>query len=402
MKKEIHNAILLIAAAGRGRRMGGEMNKVYLPLAGRPVLAHTLQVFLEMNFFRQVVVVVAPREKDLFRKQVLVPFFPDEKRIVLLEGGSKRQHSVLNGLEYLHRNNPSGDFLICIHDGARPLVSRALVQNVLQEALLTGAAVAGVPLKDTVKEVDGNSIVLHTPPRENLRAIQTPQCFQFSLLWQAYCKAGKDKFLGSDDSSLVERTGIKVRVVTGEYENLKITTPDDLRTAETFLSPGKSPEAVSRAGFGYDVHSLREGLPLVLGGVKIPFTKGLEGYSDADVLLHAIMDALLGAAALGDIGHHFPPGDPRFKGISSLLLLQEVSHLLKEAGYAISNIDSVIAAQSPGLSPFIAEMRQNIASALNVEEGLVSVKATTTEKLGFVGQEKGIAAYAVAMLMTLY
>jgi 2-C-methyl-D-erythritol 2,4-cyclodiphosphate synthase len=157
----------------------------------------------------------------------------------------------------------------------------------------------------------------------------------------------------------------------------------------------------SRIGIGYDIHPLREGSPLILGGVEIPFYRGLEGYSDADVLLHAIMDALLGAAALGDIGSHFPPGVPRYKGISSLLLLKEVSLLLKEAGYGVSNIDSIIVAQSPRLSPYIPAMRQNIAAALNVEESLISVKATTTEKLGFIGQEEGMAAYAVAMLTTI-
>ncbi|RJX25030.1 MAG: 2-C-methyl-D-erythritol 2,4-cyclodiphosphate synthase [Dethiobacter sp.] len=156
-----------------------------------------------------------------------------------------------------------------------------------------------------------------------------------------------------------------------------------------------------RIGMGYDVHALREGLPLILGGVEIPFSRGLEGYSDADVLLHAIMDALLGAAALGDIGSHFPPGVPRYQGISSLLLLKEVSLLLKEAGFAVNNIDSIIVAQNPRLSPYMQAMRQNIAAALKVEENLISVKATTTEKLGFVGQEEGMAAYAVAMLTTI-
>lgn len=154
-----------------------------------------------------------------------------------------------------------------------------------------------------------------------------------------------------------------------------------------------------RTGIGYDVHPLREGLPLVLGGVEISFSKGLAGYSDADVLLHAIMDALLGAAALGDIGIHFPPGDSRYKGISSLLLLKEVARLLKDTGYAVSNIDSTIVAQCPRLSPYLAVMRQNIAAALNVEESLISVKATTTEKLGFIGRQEGMAAYAVAMIV---
>ena len=154
-----------------------------------------------------------------------------------------------------------------------------------------------------------------------------------------------------------------------------------------------------RTGIGYDVHPLREGLPLILGGVEISFSKGLAGYSDADVLLHAVMDALLGAAALGDIGTHFPPGDSRYKGISSLLLLKEVARLLKDTGYAVSNIDSTIVAQCPRLSPYLAAMRQNIAAALNVEESLISVKATTTEKLGFIGRQEGIAAYAVAMIV---
>ncbi len=239
MKKE-QNAVLLIAAAGQGRRMGGEKKKIYLSLAGKPVLAHTLEVFLKLNIFSQVIVIIAPREEDTFRKRVLDPFFSAGKQIFLLEGGEERQYSIFNGLQYLHKRKIPEESVVCIHDGARPLVSEPLILSVYQEALSTGAAIAGIPLKDTIKEVDCNLMVLNTPLRDSFMAIQTPQCFKFSILWQAYCKAKEDNFLGSDDSSLVERLGIRVRVVPGNYENLKITTPDDLKVAEAYLSSRRS------------------------------------------------------------------------------------------------------------------------------------------------------------------
>lgn len=237
MKKESY---LLIAAAGQGKRMGGEMNKNYLSLAGKPILAHTLEVFLKLNIFSQVIVIIAPREEETFRKRVLIPFFYQEEPIILLEGGAQRQDSVFCGLKYLYSINVPGEALVCIHDGARPLVSGQLILNVYQEALSTGAAVAAVPLKDTVKEVNGDLMILNTPPRDNMRAVQTPQCFKFSVLWQAFCKAREDNFLGSDDSSLVERLGIRVKAVPGEYENIKITTPDDLKVAEVLFYSRRS------------------------------------------------------------------------------------------------------------------------------------------------------------------
>lgn len=235
-----HGPVLLIAAAGRGSRMGGEQKKIYLPLAGKPIIAHTLEVFLGLNIFSQLIVIIAPREEDIFRQQVLAPFFPGEKQIILLEGGEERQYSIFNGLQYLCRKKIPEDTLVCIHDGARPLVSGTLVLDVYREALSYGAAIAGVPLKDTIKEVDSNLTVLHTLPREKLSAVQTPQCFKFSILWQAHCKARSDNFLGSDDSTLVERLGIRVKVVPGDYENLKITTPGDLKVAEAYLSSRRS------------------------------------------------------------------------------------------------------------------------------------------------------------------
>lgn len=235
-----HDAILLIPAAGRGRRMGGGENKIYLSLAGKPLLAHTLAAFLQSGLFSQVIMIVAPGEEEILRRRVLSPFFSGRGQVVLLVGGRERQHSVFNGLQYLHRLETPADTLICIHDAARPLVSDQVIRGVLREALVTGSAVAGISLKDTVKEVDSQGMVRQTPPRNSLRAIQTPQCFKFSLLWAAYCRAAAENFLGSDDASLVERTGAGVKIVPGDEANFKITTPGDLQAAEAYLAARKN------------------------------------------------------------------------------------------------------------------------------------------------------------------
>ncbi|MDO9534352.1 MAG: 2-C-methyl-D-erythritol 4-phosphate cytidylyltransferase [Bacillota bacterium] len=227
---------LLIAAAGQGRRMGGDTKKPYLLLAGKPVLAHTLEVFLKLNLFSLVGVIIAPGEKEAFREWVLEPFFAGEERLFQVEGGEERQISVFNGLKSLQDKKVHEDALVCVHDGARPLVDESLILNVYREALITGAAIAGVPLKDTIKEIDSDHMVRKTPQRDLFMAVQTPQCFSFSVLWQAHCQAAEAGFFGSDDSSLVERLGINVKVVPGSYENLKLTTPSDLRIAEEYLS----------------------------------------------------------------------------------------------------------------------------------------------------------------------
>jgi 2-C-methyl-D-erythritol 4-phosphate cytidylyltransferase len=228
--------VLLIAAAGQGRRMGGDTKKPYLILAGKPVLVHTLEVFLKLNLFSLVGVIVAPGEKEAFEECVLEPFFMGDKRLFQVEGGEERQISVFNGLKALHHKKVPEDALVCVHDGARPLVGESLILKVYSEALDTGAAIAGVPLKDTIKEIDTNHMVRKTPQRDLFMAVQTPQFFRFSVIWQAHCQAAEDGFLGSDDSSLVERLGINVKIVPGSYENLKLTTPVDLRIAEEYLS----------------------------------------------------------------------------------------------------------------------------------------------------------------------
>jgi 2-C-methyl-D-erythritol 4-phosphate cytidylyltransferase len=228
--------VLLIAAAGRGKRLGAEKNKVYLPLKGKPLLAYTIEVFLKTDLFPLVGVIIAPGEEDIFCKEIYTPFFSGDRRIFTVAGGAERQVSVFNGLKALKQKEIPEDAIVCIHDGARPLVKESLIREVCREALLNGAAITGVPLKDTIKEVDRGLIVRNTPPREQYMAVQTPQCFKFSVLWQAHEKAAEKNYTGSDDSTLVEHLGVKVTVVPGSYENLKITTPFDLRIAEVYLA----------------------------------------------------------------------------------------------------------------------------------------------------------------------
>jgi 2-C-methyl-D-erythritol 4-phosphate cytidylyltransferase/2-C-methyl-D-erythritol 2,4-cyclodiphosphate synthase len=249
------------------------------------------------------------------------------------------------------------------------------------------------PDSDTLKRFLDGSATLETVDRRELYGVQTPQVFRLGLLLEAYRSAQAEGFAGTDDGSYVERLGHPVTLVPGERNNLKITVAEDLRMAEGLLSGG-----AVRTGFGYDVHQLVPGRPLVLGGVALehPAGLGLDGHSDADVLLHAIADALLGACALGDIGEHFPNTDPRYAGISSLVLLRVVADKVRESGFDIVNVDAMLLAERPKIRPHVDRMRANIAEALRIDPGGVSVKATTNERLGFEGREEGMAAHAVA------
>jgi len=317
-------------------------------------------------------------------------------------GGSERQYSIANALNIMSQTTD----IVLVHDGARPLVNILCINNVIQAAIAHHAAVVAVPVKDTIKIVN-NGVVSGTPERHTLWSIQTPQGFNAHLLRQAYEQANKDDYLGTDDASLVERLGVSVKIVEGSYENIKVTTPEDLIIAEALMNSknsalyNKECEAgnMVRFGMGYDVHKLVEGRKLILGGVEIPYVYGLDGHSDADVLLHGITDALLGAAALGDIGKHFPDTDIQYKGVSSIALLERVRDIIAEHGYVVNNIDGTIVAERPKLAPYIPEMNKRIAAALQVEIGQVNVKATTTEGLGFAGKGEGIAAYATASIM---
>lgn len=400
----------VVPAAGHGRRMLSRCNKQFLSLCGRPALVWTLEALTAVQEIEGITVLVREEEVDRCRRLV------DEHGLIkvraVLAGGEERQDSVWRGLKAL----PPGTKWVVVHDGARPLATPALIRRVLASAQDKGAAAAGVPVADTVKEVDPAGRVVRTLDRPALRAIQTPQAFAYDLLCKAHRRAQVEGFSGTDDCALVERLGVPVWIVEGEPENVKLTTPRDLRMAREILAERlrgtaeqlegereeaerKGEEEAVRVGIGFDAHRLVEGRPLILGGVQIPYSRGLLGYSDADVLLHAVMDALLGAAALGDLGRHFPDTDPQWRGASSLRLLAEVDRLVRAEGYVVQQVDATIIAQEPRLAPYVAEMRCRMAEVLHLPLAAVSVKATTTEGLGWTGRGEGMAAQAVALVV---
>lgn len=389
----------VVPAAGQGRRMGFSVKKQYLSLAGLPLLGHVLRVLEACPVISGVVVVAAPGEVAFCWELVVGPL-GCKKIMAVVAGGQTRQESVYNALAAL----PPDTNVVVVHDGARPLLGPAEIQNAVECAIRHGAATCAVPVKDTVKLAGADGAVAETLPRERLWLTQTPQAFDFQLLLKAHQWARDAGFAGTDDAVLVEMLGRPVKLVMGSYENFKITTPEDLAMAEAVMAGrgGGCGEAgrrmAVRTGFGYDVHRLVEGRPLILGGVNIPYPRGLAGHSDADVLTHAIMDALLGAAGAGDIGRHFPDSDPCCKGINSLNLLERVRAVILARGYMVGNIDSVIVAQEPKLAPYMERMADALAGALGTEPARVSVKATTTEGLGFAGTGEGIAAYATVLV----
>ena len=314
------------------------------------------------------------------------PSHVTEKVVV---GGEERRDSVWHGLQQI----TAGTDVVLIHDAARPFVSQRIISDCLQAVIRHGAVVVARPVADTLKRADADGAVAGTIAREGLWGAQTPQGFRVPLLSAAYTRAIAEDWPATDDAEIVERFGHRVHLVEGDAMNFKITHPEDYALAERLL------QGSSQTGFGYDVHRLVPDRPLVLGGVVIPHRLGLLGHSDADVLTHAVMDALLGAAALGDIGSHFPDSDSRYCGMSSLSLLAQVKDLLRQSGYRPVHIDATLAAQAPKIFPYIAEMRARLSSTLDMPVEKISIKATTTEGLGFVGVEEGMAAYATAVVV---
>lgn len=373
---------VIIAAAGSGKRMGGGAPKQFLQIEGLPVLVKTVGAFCRHPYIDGIFVVSA-KEYVEFTKEMLDQYKLPKVQLVV-EGGKERQDSIYNALKKI----PEDIGYVLVHDAARPFVTADLISRTVEMMTDKGSAVAAVRVKDTIKIADSEyKTFKETLKRDELYAVQTPQGFGRGLLMDAYAYAFKDHYYGTDDAVLVERMGQKVHFVDGEYSNLKITTKEDLPME-------------MRIGSGYDVHQFSKDRKLILGGVNIPYELGLLGHSDADVLIHAIMDALLGAAGLGDIGRHFPDTDPTYKGISSLKLLEHVGILLEKNGFQIGNIDATIIAQEPKLAPYINQMKNHIAETLNISHNIVNVKATTTEKLGFTGRKEGIAAEAVCLLKT--
>ena len=381
--------VMMVAAAGGSTRMG--QPKQHIQLGQHPVLIHTLMTLQAVESIDEILLIA--REEDISHFTALAVDAGVTKLRTAVAGGATRQGSVAKGLAAL----PKCATLVGIHDGARPLVRAEDVEAVLTAAEKTGAAALAVPVKDTLKRTDENGFVTDTPDRAGLWRVQTPQVFDRAVLCTAMDTAlaeGKDY---TDDCQLMEAAGHRVKLVQGLDTNMKLTTPEDIRLAQALMAVDKE-EHHMRIGHGYDVHKLVEDRLLILGGVTIPYEKGLLGHSDADVLTHAIMDALLGAAALGDIGKLFPDNDPAYAGADSVALLRRVVERIGQEGYTIGNIDATILCQRPKLAPHIPEMRQILADACGIAPEQVSVKATTEEGLGFTGSGEGIAAHCVCLL----
>ncbi len=362
----------VVLAAGKGSRIG--FDKMLYKLDEHPVVYHSVKAFRSCDFVDSIIVAAGENYDEVNR---IVSCF--DKVCAVVKGGSTRAQSVLNAMEKVEK-----DSLVAIHDGARPFVSQKIIEETITEAYRHKAAIPCVKVKDTIKQgLDG--FIVQTIPRDSLHNVQTPQVFDVNL-YKEYAGKYFDENI-TDDSQLFEKAGVPVKICDGEYENYKITTIDDIKK-----------EKAMRIGHGYDVHKLVEGRKLIMGGVDIPYEKGLDGHSDADVLRHRIMDSLLGALALGDIGKHFPDTDPAYKGIDSMKLMGHVAGLLAEKGAKVMNIDATILCQRPKLAPHIPKMRENIAAVLGCDVDRVSVKATTEEGLGFTGEGKGIACHCVCLL----
>lgn len=385
----------IICAAGASTRMGLRMSKQLLSIGGRTVIERTVGVFESHEYIDEVIIVCPENAISEFRS--LLGGVCKNKPVKFTAGGSERQISVHNGVMQC---DPRSEILV-IHDGARPFVPAELVSDVISDGARFGCSTLAVAVKDTIKTVK-NGTVTGTPPREELYAVQTPQVFRRDIYVNGYEYALQNGINCTDDCRLAELTGGSVHITKGDYNNIKITTIEDIRVAEAIAGDhGEIAERgkdMFRVGHGYDVHKLGENRRLIIGGVNIPYERGLVGHSDADVLTHAIMDALLGAAALGDIGGLFPDNDPKYEGADSILLLKEVCAAVTAKGYTISNIDATVVAQKPKLKPYIEQMRSIIADGCALDIGCVNIKATTEEKLGFTGREEGISAHAVCLL----
>jgi 2-C-methyl-D-erythritol 4-phosphate cytidylyltransferase / 2-C-methyl-D-erythritol 2,4-cyclodiphosphate synthase len=376
----------VVVAAGRGQRVGGDVPKQYRNIAGEPVIRPALAAFLGHPRIGAVQPVIHAQDAEAFRAATaglhsLSPVW----------GGSTRQASVRAGLEALRATRP--DFVL-IHDAARPFLTGALITRAIDAAAEHRAAVPGVPVADTVKKVDELETVTETLDRSRLRLVQTPQAFAFDLIIEAHRRAaaaGREDF--TDDAALAEWAGHRVSVFPGETTNVKLTTNDDFIRAEVLRM---SALADIRTGNGFDVHAFGEGDHVMLGGVRIQHSFGLTGHSDADVVLHALVDALLGALADGDIGSHFPPSDPQWRGASSDRFLAFASERVRARSGLIAHLDATVVCEAPRVGPHRDAMRARIAEIAGIPIERVAVKATTSEKLGFTGRGEGIVAMATA------
>jgi 2-C-methyl-D-erythritol 4-phosphate cytidylyltransferase/2-C-methyl-D-erythritol 2,4-cyclodiphosphate synthase len=379
----------VVVAAGRGERAGATVPKQYLPIGGEPMIRATLRAFLAHPRVDFVQPVINPNDRDSYQQAIagLKNLLPP------VAGGATRQASVLAGLEALASHSPG---LVLIHDAARPFVSAALIDRAIGAGRTCGAAVPGIALADTVKSIDASATVTETLDRSALRSVQTPQAFTFKLILEAHRRAAAARHESfTDDAALAEWAGQRVRVFDGEAANLKVTTADDFARAEMTRHAALSDV---RTGNGFDVHAFVDGDHVMLGGIRIPHTRGVTGHSDADVALHALVDAILGALAEGDIGAHFPPSDPQWRGAASDRFLAFACERVRKRGGVIAHLDVTVVCEAPRVSPHRDAMRARIAGIADVAIDRVAVKATTSEKLGFTGRGEGIFAMATATI----
>ena len=379
----------IILAAGLGTRVGTDKTKQQIEIAGVSVLRRSLLAFNACGDVDSIVIVTRDDEIEFARSSAKGL----NKPYTVVVGGATRAHSAACGFSAI----PEGTRFVAIHDAARCLIDADMISKVIADARVYGAATAVSRVYDTVKYIDDEGFISGTLDRNSIFMATTPQAFSVDIYRSALEFSDLNDPTITDDNSLVERIGEKIYLTDLGRENIKITTKDDVDYAEYLIRRRESGPMV-RVGHGYDVHKLVCGRKLIIGGVEIPHTLGLDGHSDADVLIHAILDAVLGALGRGDIGKHFPDNDDKYLGISSMKLAEAVSNIMRDDGYIISNIDATVVAQRPKLMPHIALMQKNIADVFGVDISSVNVKATTEERLGFTGREEGISAHAVVLL----
>jgi 2-C-methyl-D-erythritol 4-phosphate cytidylyltransferase/2-C-methyl-D-erythritol 2,4-cyclodiphosphate synthase len=382
----------IVAAGGRGTRVGAAQPKQMLVVGGRSILERSVQLLIDHPAVSEVIVALPP---DLAAAPPAA-FQDAAKPLRVVAGGPRRQDSVANAFAMVGREAD----IVLIHDAARPFASADLISRTIDAAVHTGAALAALPARDTVKRAEARPAeagryVQQTLPRETIHLAQTPQAFRRAVLEAALDYGKREGVEVTDEATLAERAGHRVSLVEGEITNIKITTPGDLAIAGAIAGPV---HAVGRAGIGYDIHRLVEGRPLILGGVTIPFERGLIGHSDADALCHAVTEAVLGAAAAGDIGRHFPDSEPRWQGASSIDLLRRAAAIVAAQGLRVQNVDASILAERPKLGPFIDAMRANLAAALGIDIDQVSVKGKSNDGVGEIGRGEAIAVHATAFL----
>ena len=396
----------IIAAGGRGRRFGAAEPKQLLSIGGRPILERSVEAFTSHPSVNEVIVALPD---DLAADPPAYLRSANAFALRIVAGGVRRQDSVANAFAAV----AAASDLIVIHDAARPFASVDLIARTIAAAAESGAAVAAVQSRDTVKRTsapnphgpaDAGHYVQETIPRETIFLAQTPQAFQREVLRRALELGSRDGLEATDEAALVELAGLPVRLVEGEASNIKITTADDMAMAEAIAarqSATRNPQSAirtGRTGAGYDLHRLVEGRPLIIGGVTIPWSKGALGHSDADVVCHALTDAILGAAGAGNIGQLFPDSDPQWKDADSMELLRTAHELVRGRGLTLAQADCSVITEQPRLGPHLGAMAAALASRLGVESGAISVKAKTNEGMGFIGRGEGLAVIAVAVL----